>query len=59
MIERYGLEKFLNDLKYEIIDSCSNEDGENQLLKVNLNFHNTGKVDEEIALKIIPEIFDL
>lgn len=37
MIERYGLEKFLNDLKYEIIDSCSNEDGENQLLKVNLN----------------------
>ena len=59
MIERYGSEKFLNDLKYEIIDSCSNEDGENQLLKVKLNFHKTGKVDEEIAMKIIPEIFDL
>jgi hypothetical protein len=48
MIERYGLEKFLNDLKYEIIDSCSNEDGESQLLKVKLN-----EIEPMMLVKVI------
>jgi S-adenosylmethionine synthetase len=33
--------------------------GHTKPISVNLNFHNTGIVDEEITLKIITEIFDL